>query len=164
MQTATARSLPPRTAARPKTQYTAPGVSQIRDIVFTDATHGWAVGVGWGSQGGMILATTDGGTTWHQQPVSAGLWEWFYSVDFVDARHGWAVGQDGIIAATTDGGATWKRQSAPISYAIDLEQVDFVNTKRGWTAGESWGANGIILATKDGGSTWLAQRLPNSVK
>ena len=71
----------------------------------------WVVGAQ--SDGsGLILASTDGGATWHQQPAdlppdSGGVWR----VAFVDASHGWACTGDsvgGCLLHTADGGAHWQ--------------------------------------------------------
>ena len=65
----------------------------------------WAVGAG-----GVIVASTDGGTTWAAQDshATADL----NGVAFVDAHNGWAVGAGGVIVATTDGGTTWAAQDS----------------------------------------------------
>ena len=112
-------------------------------VYFVDAQRGWAVG-----RGGTILATTDGGMTWHSQ--SSGTSEVLYSVYFVDAKRGWAVSLGGTILATTDGGATWHSHSSGTS--LSLFSVHFVDARRGWAVGY-----GAILATTDGGVTWHSQ-------
>jgi hypothetical protein len=51
---------------------------------------------------GVILATTDGGTTWGRQYIS--ISSDLHSIYFPDANNGWAVGSDGSILYTGDGG------------------------------------------------------------
>lgn len=62
--------------------------------------RGWGVGVG-----GSIVATTDGGATWHAQRAFQ-LYDlpWLHGVHVVDGDTGWAVGDDGAIYKTTTGG------------------------------------------------------------
>ena len=53
-------------------------------------------------QGGVTLATINGGATWKKQgSVSTAR---LSAVAFPDATHGWAVGDYGAILATTSGG------------------------------------------------------------
>ncbi|HEY5468460.1 MAG TPA: hypothetical protein VIK85_05105, partial [Coriobacteriia bacterium] len=79
----------------------------LRDVVFTDALHGWAVSSS-GTLVGSIIATTDGGRSWVEQ-FGAGPLE---SVDFTDNLHGVVRGLDGdspqrpITLTTSDGGRT----------------------------------------------------------
>jgi photosystem II stability/assembly factor-like uncharacterized protein len=81
----------------------------LRDVVFTDAVHGWTVSSS-GTLVGSIIATRDGGRTWVEQ-FGAGPLE---SVDFTDSLHGTVEGWDGdspqrpITLETIDGGAHWK--------------------------------------------------------
>jgi photosystem II stability/assembly factor-like uncharacterized protein len=57
---------------------------------------------------GLVLVSTDGGSTWQQAkvPVSTDL----LSAAFPDDRNGWAVGHGGVVLHTRDGGLTWERQ------------------------------------------------------
>ena len=71
-------------------------------------SYGWGVG-----EGGVILATTDGGAHWVKQ--HSGTTDDLNDVAFADVRHGWAVGASrrlaaGVVLATTDGGAHWVKQ------------------------------------------------------
>ena len=62
----------------------------LRDIQFTDATHGWATG-----EMGNLLQTTDGGTTWTY--VDPGTGVDLLGLRFLDAQHGWIAGDYGTI-------------------------------------------------------------------
>ena len=81
----------------------------LRDVVFTDALHGWAVSSS-GTLVGSLIATTDGGHRWVEQ-FGAGPLE---SVDFTDRLHGVVRGLDGdspqrpITLTTGDGGKHWR--------------------------------------------------------
>jgi photosystem II stability/assembly factor-like uncharacterized protein len=69
---------------------------ELRDVVFADATHGWAV-----SQD-TIIATTDGGAKWVRQYVgpTGGL----TALSFVSRTRGWVAGRGADILTTTTGG------------------------------------------------------------
>jgi len=118
----------------------------LNDVTFSDATHGWAVGV-WGA----ILATTDGGATWREQ--SSGSTAELAAITFTDATHGWAVGTEGAILVTTNGGATWSAQSGGTTKQL-LMAVAFTDATHGWAVG----LGGAILATTDGGGPAVKAR------
>ncbi len=132
-------------------------------VDFVDLTHGWAVGLqttendeGTWDHDGMILATTDGGATWHKQFSRAEAL--VASVDFSDLSHGWAVGGKGTILATSDGGATWVTQDSSTKEA--LWDVVFPDSTHGWAVGDG----PTILATSDGGATWTRQAMGAGAK
>jgi len=52
--------------------------------------------------GGVVLATADGGRTWHTMATPANA----QTVCFSDPRHGW-LGADGLLYRTSDGGTHW---------------------------------------------------------
>ena len=90
----------------------------VSDIACVGPDRVWAVGQA-ADGSGLILASSDGGATWHKQPVNlpgqtVGL------VDFVDASHGWACTagtapntESGRILQTSDGGAHWQVGEQP---------------------------------------------------
>ena len=117
--------------ARTWRQSAVPVSVTLTAVCFVDERVGWAVG-----HSGVILQTTDAGSTWHKQldgvlanrlildaaQVSgdAGRLEIatrmnqegpdkpFFDVHFSDARHGLAVGAYGLAFATDDAGAHWR--------------------------------------------------------
>ena len=99
---------------------------------FVDPSVGWAVG-----DGGTIVKTTNGGTTWTAQ--DSGTTDGLCSVDFVNASTGWAVGDGGVILKTANGGTTWSVLPSGTTQA--LQSVHFISTTnrlggRGeWVAG-----------------------------
>jgi hypothetical protein len=99
--------------------------------------------------GGIILRTTNGGTTWVQQSV--GLAGGLLGVCLVDVNHATAVGFDGAILRTTDGGTTWTQQSS--GTAQFLFGVSFTDVNIGTVVGDG----GTILRTTNGGETWTLQ-------
>ena len=113
-------------------------------VQFVNADVGWVMG-----NPGVILRTTDGGTTWLQQTNGVPSAD-FFDLDFVDSDNGWIVGHDGrgLILHTADGGASWSTQLSLESSDI-LLGVDFVDANTGWTVGTN-----TIRHTTDGGATW----------
>jgi len=96
---------------------------------------------------GTILATGDGGATWHKQRSKRG--QGFSSVTFPDATHGWAVGDEWeggfwdfdfahcipVILATEDGGATWSKQSFSLTLKVSGLKGGAVKLGESVTAG-----------------------------
>jgi photosystem II stability/assembly factor-like uncharacterized protein len=68
----------------------------LSDVVFADATHGWAVG------DGTVIKTSDGGVAWTKQAV--GPTNGLNAVSFVSRKHGWVAGAGADILTTTTGG------------------------------------------------------------
>ena len=71
-----------------------------------------AVACGVSGRDGVMLRTTDAGTTWTN--VSVGTYDLGNAVAFADADHGWVSAADSqgfCMLATTDGGTTWRSQS-----------------------------------------------------
>ena len=136
-----------------------------QDMCFTDKSHGWIVGSGYGNsedRSGIILKTTDGGVTWRK--VLDGKTDGLRSVCFVNSKVGWAVGglpsKVGVILKTTDGGETWVEQRcalAPTEKGTRVfEDVSFVDENTGWVVSAGRGAH----KTTDGGKTWTAASVP----
>ncbi len=124
-----------------------PGDVNLYGMSYGDADHVWVVG-----EFGIIMASSDGGLTWHQQhaPVESTL----FGVRFIDAQRGWAVGIDSVIIATQDGGATWTPLTSPVT-GRSLYDI-FVRGNQGWIVGDQ----GTVLKTADGGTTWAVEPLP----
>ena len=120
---------------------------ELRDVVFTSVTTGFACGYG------AILKTTDGGQTWDYTPAKD---EFFSALHFVDAQLGYAVGRTGTILRTTDAGAHWERlrngnlPGPPHRY----NDVCFLDAQTGYIAGDQ----GLLLRTTDGGQRWTRVR------
>ena len=149
----------------PQTIGTAmPDNSALNSVHFVDATIGYAVGEHGGSgvsNLGVVLKTTDGGSTWFvaQDNMSP---SYLQDIRCVDANTCYAVGQDaasvsagGAILKTTDGGATWSTHSTGASYP--LAHIHFANASVGYAVGSHYtgaGWVGFIVKTSDGGATW----------
>jgi photosystem II stability/assembly factor-like uncharacterized protein len=119
-------------------------VSRAEAVHFIDAQHGWVLQDAADDRGArIVLATDDGGATWRQL---ARLQYELNRLDFVDAMHGWAAGDDTTLLATADGGASW---SVVREAADQVRGIDLVTPETGWlvsTAG--------LMKTNDGGATW----------
>jgi photosystem II stability/assembly factor-like uncharacterized protein len=111
------------------------------DLFFPTSTDGWIAGYS-----GLILHTTDGGTTWGSQTSNSV--ETLHSVYFISPAKGWITGANGLILATTDGGEHWTPQSTGLTEAI--YDVFFIDENKGWAVADG----GFILNTVDGGLNW----------
>jgi photosystem II stability/assembly factor-like uncharacterized protein len=124
--------------------YYISGRSHITDVTASDSLHAWA----WG-EGGMILATKDGGITWEQQAMSLGDPAMFNDVYVLKPEHtAWAVGYGGFILKTNDDGMTWEKQES--GTAANLTAVQFFDAEHGIAAGEQ----STMRKTSDGGEHW----------
>jgi photosystem II stability/assembly factor-like uncharacterized protein len=160
------------------TQYSGNRRLRIDDIACTDRRHAWAVGhrnhptSGPHPTSAVVLATSDGGASWHAQKVPP--LDWLRGVAFADSRHGWAVGEDvqglgGVILATSDGGRHWQVQQR-------YEWTSFTDVACS-DASHVWAVGGpnqypvsslgptpppMIVATSDGGASWQTQLAANA--
>jgi len=107
----------------------------------------------------QVMATSDGGRSWHALPLPAGFHP-TGGLDFQTAAHGWitgiAKGTCDQIWQTTDGGATWKPlpQTCP---PYTLYAVAFTGAQHGFAAGGMIPVlppEADILETNDGGRHW----------
>jgi len=157
------------------------GTNVIRAYTFADREHGWL------ALGATILATTDGGQSWHAQvqadsPVKV--------ISFISAQVGWIEAQTGYIQ-TTDSGLSWQRVSArpddgkrrmprpPVNTSAPFTRYDFcpdeapdagpftaIDLQTGWAycIGGEGTHTGFqrLLRTDDGGGHWhlLTDRPP----
>jgi photosystem II stability/assembly factor-like uncharacterized protein len=118
---------------------------------------------------GSILATTDGGASWHTR--SSGTHWLLHDGAFCDRLHGWCAGDlwppvwvgahqkiRGGILATTDGSHTWSRQRIPSGSRVSLDAIACTDPERVWVAGSGkWLEPCFILASTDAGATWVGQ-------
>lgn len=127
-----------------------PGDFVLYSVAFSDPDHAWAVG-----EFGIILASDDGGVTWHQQTSSVETS--LFGVSFPDQQHGWAVGIEATLLMTADGGTSWHKQAieTPKGFLLSLYDVQ-VRGNYGWAIGNS----GFLLNSKDAGATWQLVKVP----
>jgi len=106
-----------------------------------DGKTGFVVG-----EGGTVLRTTDGGSTWKR--LDSGTTKSLFKLAVLDEKTALAVGNDGIIIRTDDGGDHWKTIKSPKD--IVLFDITFTDKNTGWIAAEF----STVLNTTDGGQTW----------
>jgi hypothetical protein len=126
-------------------------------IDFTDANHGWVVGVS-----GFGYRTTDGGATWEQMILpNQGFTPTILKIDFINENVGWAVGWDGYAAHTIDGGRNWQLQNiASMQHVIIGLHV--LSPMEVFAVGaSSSGGAGSFYHTSNAGATWNYSPLPS---
>ncbi len=117
----------------------------LTSVTFSDPLNGWAAG-----HSGVILATSDGGYTWHKQ------------LDGYQAAELAMEEAEALISAGDSRGERAKRNAGYlIKEGADKPFLDvyFANQFDGWAIG----AYGLAYATNDGGAHWhsIIARLPN---
>ncbi len=120
---------------------------------------GFMVGMSLTYQGnGIVLKTTDGGTSWN--PVWTGANCGIEGACFTDVNTGYIAGWPKFsngwagFGKTMDGGATW----TSITVAADLyyfQDVVFKDALNGIVIG-STNSNPVVYATNNGGATWTS--------
>ena len=148
----------------------------LQDVYFMDNQNGLVVG-----DGGLMLATSDGGKTWEkmevdmrppgarQRPGGGGPPPGFgrggpaplYNIYFIDENVGYITGGRATILKTEDGGKTWSRKMAmsatpgrdgnPRPLRANLMGIQMINETTGFIAG----SENTILKTTDGGESWV---------
>lgn len=123
----------------------------LQSIMFTDKTHGWAVG------GGRTLLRTTDGVNWTKLygSTTGGASN---DVCFLNNNLGYIVGEYGIVYKTTNGGTTLTNVNVPGGSAA-LACVHFINSTTGWVGGN----NGALFKTTNGGTSWTTLTLPSFV-
>jgi len=96
----------------------------VKDIEFANSTHGWI-----GGENGLIMATTDGGSSWYSQ--NSGINTTIRTIDFFGPQVGIAIdGQYGGILITQNGGNNW----------TILERAKYPHPEFGWSNAHLWDA------------------------
>lgn len=120
---------------------TTNNMGNMEGVYFLDASHGWIVG-----DGGDILHTHDGGSSWDLQYAGHSVGN-LLDVHFADTSNGWAVGIDEILH-TDNGGDDWSIQKDSLPSTI--KSVHFLDASTGYAAS----VRGILYSTTDGGENW----------
>ncbi len=115
-------------------------------VSFADARHGWSVG-----HDALILATSDGGTSWTRQWQGESLADSFLDVLAIDTSHVIAVGAYGLFVETNDGGKTWTRRKI-LDEDYHLNRISRGPSGTLYLAGE----HGTLRRSIDAGATWTA--------
>jgi photosystem II stability/assembly factor-like uncharacterized protein len=134
--------------------------TRLRYVYAVDDNIVWACG-----NSGVVLKTTDGGTTWENKtPTNAGSTN--YTVVAFDATTAWVTGTVGgsadvSIWKTIDGGTTWTTQyNNPTGFGDALRMFDANNGVYYGDPDPYPSGNWEILTTSDGGTTW--NRVPQA--
>jgi photosystem II stability/assembly factor-like uncharacterized protein len=128
------------------------GSDHYFSVYFTSLLNGWVAGAT-GSYG-IIINTTDGGTTWTNSLIPTSRMN---SIKFIDNNIGCVVGDDGRIYTTTNAGANWNL--AISNTTSDLQ--DFYMNASG--EGRAVGYDGTIIHTTDSGSNWNVESSPTTL-
>jgi photosystem II stability/assembly factor-like uncharacterized protein len=120
---------------------------KVHSVVFTpqsNYTTGYAVG-GDNYTSGVVIKTTDGGTTWSAQSIITT--SELYSVSFPANDTGYTCSMEGKVYKTTNGGTTWQLiYTAPAGQAFSIA---FRDADHGVL-----GTPGSIKYTSNGGQSW----------
>jgi photosystem II stability/assembly factor-like uncharacterized protein len=145
----------------------------LRSVFFLDAKLGWIVG-----DGGLCLATADGGTTWAVLPT--GSQATLRDVRFTDAMHGWACGDgdpnapevraghvligakiknlSATLLVTEDGGKTWKTHWITTGFEVPSVEIAAAPVLQVGIGGRMGHMDGDIMRSSDNGATWRSAR------
>lgn len=107
-------------------------VQSLRGICFVDQLNGYACGNGQGY--GIVIKTTDGGTTWTTITPAGISASYLSSISFRSASEGVVAGASGALYYTHDGGATWGNAQVT---SMNLLDATFAGTEYGWVVGQS---------------------------
>ena len=142
-----------RTWLSPVLQSSAP-LGQVSDYHFVDDSHGWALSPysSGASQGELLFASLDGGSSWQAVPATGNL-AGMAALRFADRLNGVAVGAAGVAMITSDGGATWRPRTTGVTRF--LTRVVFVDAQTAVAVGQG----GTIVRSTDRGQTW--SRMPS---
>jgi photosystem II stability/assembly factor-like uncharacterized protein len=113
-----------------------PFETQFNDVSFaSDGLNGWMVGFY-----GIVMRTTDGGTTWAEQDVGVAQTT-VSSVNVTGPNSAWISGGTGpfggepFVKYTNDGGQTWVDRTPPVDRFSVLSAATFLDDSVGWTGG-----------------------------
>jgi photosystem II stability/assembly factor-like uncharacterized protein len=141
--------------------------ADLMDIHFSSNDSGFVAG-GDGAPNevshGIILRTTDGGTSWNKVFTSSQLGEWCWKIDFPTKNIGYSSlqrnsGSPVNFAKTTNGGQTWFEKNFT-SFNYYVQGMGFANENLGWAGGNS---TYTTYETTDGGETWQDAKFGNRV-
>ncbi|HEX9252170.1 MAG TPA: T9SS type A sorting domain-containing protein [Ignavibacteriaceae bacterium] len=128
--------------------------TRLRYVYAVDDNIVWACG-----NSGVILKTTDGGTTWATL-TSPSATSTMYTLAAFDATTAWVTGTVGgsadvSIWKTTDGGTTWSLQyNNPTGFGDGIKMFDANNGVYYGDPDPVTSSNWEILTTSNGGANW----------
>lgn len=125
------------------------------DVYFLSADTGFVTGMSNPvADGGVVLYTTDGGSTWAVKHKTLITGDYIWKIQSPDGIHYYgsvdAIPQSGNvrISKSNDAGMTWIVDTIKNSYN-HMQVIGFMDSLRGWTGG-----HGLLFETKDGGVSW----------
>jgi len=104
-----------------------------------------------------LLATTNGGATWHRLSLDGSM-HCVYAIASASRGHLWVVGSEGsplpsAIEFSSDGGQKWTVQRT--DPGSSWYGAVFADVKSGWVVGRDTAQNvGVVIRTDDGGLVW----------
>lgn len=134
-------TLPPSTTTPGRAGVAGP----LAAVSFASPSIGWAVGQG-AAGGGLILATTNGGSSWSPQAFPAAL----TGVRSVSTTTAWAWGQ-GMLLRTTNG-TSWT--PVPLPSTTPIQEVRATSAQQAWVIVGAAGSPGSLEYTANAGGSW----------
>ncbi len=130
------------------------------DISAVDEQTAWAAMTGVTAESaGLILHTTNGGTTWFTQTLPVAVDQAIKGIKGLSPTTAWAATLDGVILHTTDGGSTWEVVPHPLVPITQVSRIDAIGANI-WVADGTAGDHGIVHS-RDNGQTWHSEVLPD---
>jgi photosystem II stability/assembly factor-like uncharacterized protein len=137
--------------------------ASFRGICAVSAKVAWASG-----SGGTCLRTTDGGRSWHSEPVPGAEKLDFRAVYAFDDKTAYLMsagpGAQSQIYRTVDGGGHWKQVLSNPDPDGFFDALAFWDRKHGMVLGDPVAGRFVVLTTEDGGATWQRQSPPSALK
>ncbi|HXS35233.1 MAG TPA: YCF48-related protein [Flavipsychrobacter sp.] len=130
------------------TSFSATG--SFGDMRFINSTTGFLTGSDLGYHG---YVTTDGGATWNHMDT-CGSFDYFVTINFLDANNGYTAGGSYTLTKTTDGGATWNPVASVPAATFFGDQIIFPSSNNAILLGEDLYTGYGGLRSTDGLATW----------
>lgn len=131
-----------------------------------DKNSVWAVG-----ESGLVIKTTDGGTTWRRVESNDLGGDMMMSSLSIYQNHIWVSGESGLIMRSTDNGATWTVFDENVIENFEkvqefiIQGIYVINEDIVYAVGNQASfpnlPGGIVLRTLDGGESWEDIDMPN---
>jgi photosystem II stability/assembly factor-like uncharacterized protein len=124
-------------------------IENLRTIDFVNSSTGFI-----GGDGGTILKTTDGGSTWTDLEATLDAPYSPLCLEMINESHGF-LGGHSFLQVTYDGGLNWTFVPgfAPGDGTFAFREIQFLNNNLAFACGDQ----GAIWISEDGGLTWTLQ-------